>query len=400
MFKTIRRKKQYDKVSTAIRFLQQLKSNMSTLPPTTQCLISYSLSILDNHLELRDMQKIRNPKVLSYLLYQLHQEFFPEQKKTLTLFHVQNAQNKKYIAKHFLEHSSTIVRSSAITSYVTFATNSQKQHYYKQAQQTTDFATKKAIAQGFYFAFYNAWIRESNTAKKSLRSSDLLSTKPVYAQLYKNFVCMKNFITVAQKQSPKKFQLYKKWLENACELDPQNREYLFMSSFFQENRQIVRQIKQAIALSKKKSQYLKQIYDLILMQTLMQNGEKQQVKSYLQHNQAFSPFIRTHFADLSFQVGKNRPALRIYEKNYAEDSSEYSPFTEVFTNHIHMVKIHMVDKKTQTAKQLLEYLYQLYQREQYNRLSSQQIMMQKIISKPIFRAIIKEKYPNFQIDFK
>lgn len=384
LFKQSRHNKQRDFLLHALTFFKRLKEEMYTLPSTTQCMISYALSILGQHPSLIELAQVKDPQLLSYLLYELHQEIYANGIQT-PLIQKRTPPEKKFIAKKFLYHHNNEVRMSAFTTYTTFASEKERTDIYNQALASKNVYIKRGVAEGLFLAFQNAWVLGSN-AKKSLTAEDLSAQRPIDELLFKDFSNMKIFVKRLQKTSKVQFEQYKKWINNALNLVPENSQYIAVGSLFNKNSSHI--LQKAIDVSRKNGGYLEKIHELQLIHTLIAHNNYQKAHSILQSNQDIPIFLLANFGQVYCKLQRYTQALKMYEKNFLTRSSEFSPFQQIFSQHLKIVSIYSKLKEEKVAKTLLEYMYQLYRRQRYE-LGS--------VSKKQFMKHILQRYPSINV---
>ncbi|WP_372371420.1 protein kinase [Candidatus Uabimicrobium sp. HlEnr_7] len=352
------------KILNMISFLQRLKIEIYTLPSISQCMIAYLLAISNNHPSTKQLEKIKDPQLLSYLLFHLHQGIYSDSQQSVFFLKTRSSKQKKYTARHFLQHKNEKIRLSATTSFVAFASKEQKQKYYNQARLSENNSLKKAVAQGLYFALQNAWIKGSKRSK-SLNMLDFISHHSIEFLLNKDLSNIKSFISRTKQQSPEKYIQYKKWIEHAVELSPSNDQLWFIRAFFSSDDESIKNIKKAIYLNKKfRAGHVEDIYYLWLFESLIKKSRYADVEIHLAKKKQISLFLLSDIAQIYYRLNNFPLALKTYEKNFLTKSTEYSPFRQTFSDHLFMVQIYIKQGDIEEAKTLLEYLYQLDRRDQ------------------------------------
>lgn len=345
--------------------LSLIKQYFHHLPKSSQCMISYQLSLFGVHFPL---QKVRDQKVLCYLLYQLHQELnFDKNKQILQILAPKNRSQRRQMAKEFLKHPNIDVRRAAIVAYISLGSFSQLQTFYDKHH--TDTSIHQEIAQGIYLFMQNYWIRNTQE-KDSLKFADVFSWKTDDEIYYQKLKKMRKFFEKMREKKPDKAQKFIYFFDKICELSPQNSDFLLAKALFNFNKtSFIDDISNVIKCVHQKIK--NENYNYIDYQYLLNALEIIQDKKINitnSWNRALDPNILSgallpELGRYYTKSGQYSQALRAYQKNFLERIDDFSPFKDA-KNHWAMIDIALKSNNTELAKQLFASLYQLYWREQ------------------------------------
>ncbi|WP_372367512.1 protein kinase [Candidatus Uabimicrobium sp. HlEnr_7] len=373
-------------IMNTMNFLNVLKKKLHTLPDTSQCMISYVLSLAQMHPSLQQLEKM-NDSLLAYFIYQLHQQVNPGKKFTyLPFLNPKKPVEKRHLAKKFLSNKNPKVRMFATSSYVAFSSEEERKRLFNKALKTKDTYFRKGVALGFYFALQNAWI--ANKEKPSLSFQDLFGDKSVDLVLAEKFERLDNFVHRISTQSPQKFDKYKTWIKNALRLAPEESEYLYVHTLFFPQKS-TEQIKKAIKFNKK--HYENSFKHVYFLQFLKVSANQDKLKrSQLKERQEIPSSLLVNFANIFDDLEMYDKALDFHEKYFLAKTKQNSPFTEILSVHSEMVYYHIKNNDIKTAKILLQYLYELYRRNK---------SYSKNISKKTFLRELQGKNPKIKISW-
>lgn len=396
-YKDLRDKDKVDmqNVFRAVRLLSGIMDYFPQLPKSSQCMISYQLSLLNVHLSL---DKIDDAKTLSYLLYQLHQEMhFGEDEKKLPIPNKKSRREKRSIAENFLRHPEKEVRYFATIAYISLGTLEQLQEFYEKNRD--DKATHKAIAQGINLFMQNYWI-DNSQGKESLRFDDVFSWKTNDLIRFQKLKKMREFFDDLRKQNPSQMQKLLYWLKKSCELDPENSHSIATAAlFYFDKNNFLDNISKALELNRRKVEpenhrYIQHIYVLNAAKMVQQNySDPGLVIKEQGWQQALSPdtFPNSLLPALGHYYISTREyplALRAYEKNFLARIDDFSPFKSA-RDHWAMIRICLRANNEKLAKLLFASLYQVYRREKEGA---------PIITPKVFLKKIQSEYEDIKID--
>lgn len=361
-------------IQNVSRFFSYLDENLHTLPPTSQCMISYTLSLVGIHPSLSDLQRIQNEDLLAYYLSQLHQEvrFTEEPGKINYLRFIPKTKKreKMYTARYFMTHESEKVRKHAVSSFLAFASQEKQRQFSQKALASTDVSLRKSTAHGLYLFLCNEWI--DTTPNSAVEFFDMFSNRPLYLLLIDNFNRMQQFVVNLKKHSPQRFLYHKKNIAIAQQLNPEESIYSFVGSFFGTTEQAWDQMNNAVETNTKyEGGHLLALYNIYMLEMYTKNYPRKQALAYVQKMDVNK--INTHLAT---KIGKvylhlqlYPQALRMYEENFLYKSTEYAPFYGIIEDHCQMVYIYKKQLKTKSAHVLFDYLYELYRRKEWGHSS-------------------------------
>ncbi|BBM84162.1 serine/threonine-protein kinase [Candidatus Uabimicrobium amorphum] len=365
-------------MARAIFFFKYIDKTLQSLPVTTQCSVSYIISWLNIHFSLREMQQVRDKKLLAFLLHQLHEEISltAAEKKQIGFLRPLTKREKQFIAKKFCDHSDKAVQKFAISSYATLSNKEQLNTLLHKAQQaTTNY--KEAVALGLYQNFFNTCIREVRNNKKA----QIVSTESHDFMLNNKFDQIYFFFS--QRSHPTI-----KYLQFAVKLDPQNERYLFADSLFRSHS--LSGMHKALQLNmENRAGYLQQIYLFKLAEEAVRQNRKQEAMKYLHQLQYSEDLIfRGEVAHLYFFLKEFREAQALFEKNLLIKGNERNPFDELFRDHMQLPRIYLSHRKPQLAQTMLDYLYEIHVRGQNGRRSGRE--------KYEFHKFLYKNYPDLR----
>ncbi|BBM85041.1 serine/threonine-protein kinase [Candidatus Uabimicrobium amorphum] len=388
LFGGIQKVKNPQAIMHALSFFKQLKQQLHTFPPLSQCTISYTLSMLGIHPTIAEISNKKDPYLLSYFIYQLHQELNISQEFQIPFIQKQSSGERKYMAQKFIHHKDNRIRMSALSTYIAFTSEKERHKWYNKAFSSQDIHLRKGVAQGFYLAVITFWTQNN----KNHKFGQDLAEQSIDSLLYQNISRLENFIQHKKQKFPKKYEKIKKWITKAHTLDPKNDLYIFILALCESPDQKIEKITQAIQLDKQyRAGHLQDLYTLKLLDTLIAQGDDKTIYNHLQQIKITSPFLTTHIGKIFYTLKQYPQALEMYEKNFLIRSTEYSPFKEVFTQHLQIVRAYIQLNDLFMAKTMLEYMYQLYRRERWR---------YENISREEFLELVKGSHPDIMEQLK
>lgn len=353
-------KKNQAQIIAAFSFAKQLQQQLKNLPVTSQCMISYVMSLLQLHPSLQRLKNIQDPQLLCYFLYQLYQQVYlgDDKEPFLPLIGAISTKQKYYIAKQFLSHENSKVVEYATSSYVAFASEKERDDMYQQARTSPNEAVKKGVALGYYFALQNAWIKEKK--KRSIGFEDLFSNKSLELILIESFQRLREFSQEVALRSPKKLKTYQKWAQRSLTLCPQQSEYIYLHHLFFPEQESTAKMRDAIAINTdKEAGNLKLVYTLRLLDLLLKNN--QHIDSDLPSPHEIPAPLLIHFAEIYTKKNRYTKALEHHLRFFLARTKDDAPFAALFRNS-EIIYYFMQNNNDKAARAFLEYFYQLYRR--------------------------------------
>ncbi|WP_372367513.1 protein kinase [Candidatus Uabimicrobium sp. HlEnr_7] len=230
----------------AVKLLHEILKHLPSLPPASQCMISYQLSLLNICLPEKILRNTTDSKLLCYFLYQLHQEIdLGDLKRMRPFVKAKSKKERRKIAESFLKNENKRVSHFATASYIALGTEQELHIFYLEHKNRK--ALKKGMALGIYLFIRNQWI--NNTEKKdSLQFSDIFSWNTRESLYYKILNNMSKFMKHLRKENPHKASNLIDWIKKGCKLDEDNSELIFMKVLFLYDEEFVLNIKKAVEL--------------------------------------------------------------------------------------------------------------------------------------------------------
>ncbi|WP_372371582.1 protein kinase [Candidatus Uabimicrobium sp. HlEnr_7] len=360
---------------SALNVIVYLKKNLHTFPYTSQCMISYILSSIGIHPSLQDFRQ-QDSHLQSFFIYQLHQEISPKNDILPLAFLQTSKADKKYIAKEFLSEENKKIRTSAVSSYFTFASRKEQKEMLSQAQSSQNDSLKKGVALGLYLFVQNQWILYEKDKTKSITFFDLLASDPLEFLLSKDFNNMKHFILNSDKVN-----FYKTCIINAQKLDQNECLYPFALGFcFREEE--TKNIQQALELNNANNAgHFHEIFTQKLFDSYNKSEKKIAIDKYVR-SQQISFFSNLNLARTYFELNEYSKSLMMYEKNFLSRFLNLAPFDNdsLMNHHIQIARIYVKQKKFKTANAFIELFYQLHRRIFWNLNDSKNAFLDKIVS--------------------
>ncbi|BBM84355.1 serine/threonine-protein kinase [Candidatus Uabimicrobium amorphum] len=350
-------------LTRALAFLNQLKIQLHSLPPTSQCMVSYVMSLLQLHPSLQKLRNIKDPQLLAYFLYQLHQQVDIGSNKEFLLPYIGaiSPKQKYYIAKQFLSHKDPRVRMYASSSYTAFTSDKERNKIFRKAKASQDQSLKKGVALGHYFSLQNAWINDKKA--KSITFDDLFSNRSLDLILADGLLRLRKFVEQKASESPEEFEKYRKWIRHAVVLCPEKSEYIYAQHLFFPPQKAIYNVARAIEYNQKHyAGNFKYMYILRLLKLLSKNNRNQQVEKYFPSVHEIPASLLVYFSRIYEDQKKYNNALRLYEKYFLSKTKDTSPFSDIISYHSEMMNCYIKNDHRKTAKIFLEYFYQLDRR--------------------------------------
>ncbi|BBM84359.1 serine/threonine-protein kinase [Candidatus Uabimicrobium amorphum] len=410
-FRDLRDRKSADmnNIFRAFGLLSKIIDHLPNLPKSSQCMITYKLSLINIHLPL---QKITDAKLLSYLLYQLHQEIdFGEQKAKFPIPNTKSRNEKRRMAQNFLQHPQLKVRRAATVAYISLGSLNQLEVFYQNHKGDTEIAAE--IAQGINLFMQNYWMR--NSKKATLQFDDVFSWRTDDLVLYKKLKKMREFFHELRQQTPAISHKLRYWLDKSCELDPSNSRSIATRAFFyfdhgtfftninkifqltshKKERKDKEQNVNNEKVGVKSNRYIQYAYLLNAAKMLQEKSPNPvEIVKHQGWGKVLSPKVCPHslLPDLGHYYVNNHQyslALRAYEKNFLARIDDFSPFKN-FRDNAAIINICCKMKNTKLAQLLFECLFELYRREKEG---------DKAIEKSVFLKRLQKDYPDIDVDF-
>ncbi|BBM84358.1 serine/threonine-protein kinase [Candidatus Uabimicrobium amorphum] len=350
---------EFEKGLKLIQMLQKTRQHISKLPPSSQCMISYPLSLLKVHRSLQEFKEIEDTKLLRYLMYQLYQEVeVGDLKKMLPILGAKQPSERREIAHAFLQHPDEQVRYYATVSYVSLCNESLLRSFYEKHKNNKKMY--KAIAHGIYLFVYNYWITNAKE-RESFWLADIYEWRSHELSYFTVFKKMRDFFEHLRRNEPHKAKQIMYWANIYTKLRPQNTLYLFDKVFFIYNKNTFEHdARKAINDVPKGLDYLKKVYLLSALDITTQKNLD--VGHFNVDVDIFSGALLANLGRYHLEEGKYSSALRAYEKNFLLRSGKPDPFHGI-KNHAAMIVIYHKMNKPQLAKKMLGHLYQLQSRD-------------------------------------
>ncbi|WP_372367442.1 protein kinase [Candidatus Uabimicrobium sp. HlEnr_7] len=342
-------------VAQAIAFFRFVEGGLSKLPVTTQCSVSYITSRFDIHFSVTRMKKITDTKLLSYMLYQLHEEtnLGYKEKTQLAFLQPLTKRQKRFIAQKFITHKNERVRKFALSSYIALSQKYEEvEEFYSEAQKSSSIKQKQAIALGLYQLFYNICMSELMAKEK--QKNMLLSTEPYHIIVNGNLKRFSDYFSSMLNVHPAQ-----KYLKKAIILDPNNDTYLFTNAMFFSLS--VPEMEKALELNVLyRAGFCQELYLFKLAEMIVRKNNKDLAYKYLNKLTSLSNFTLGGEAGyLYLALGELVFAQRMFEKNLLTRANQENPFDEVLDEHMQMVLIYLNQKQFTLARTLFYCLYEL-----------------------------------------
>ncbi|BBM84354.1 serine/threonine-protein kinase [Candidatus Uabimicrobium amorphum] len=364
-----------------LRFLSILRKELPLLPQTSQCMISYVMSLIQLHPPLQELKKLQDPALLSYFLYQLHEQV-DLGNRTAYLNYVKafTTKEKHDIAKQFLSHPNEAVQMYAVSSYVAFSTEKQQTEMFQLAKSSQQLSLKKGVALGHYFALRNAWIK--NKKMPSIRFEDLFSGKSIELTLVEQFSRLIKFAHYIENEAPKKLKKYRIWAKRSMDLCPKQSTYIYNYHLFFPEENITSPVEDNNAIHINVIKFL----DMVHQRTGV--FPENNLNKYISTLHEIPPALLIHFAEKCRVAHRYDDALKLYEKYFLARVNDYSPFgLELITEHSDIMYCYLKKNNKSMAKIFLQYFYQLYRRQKHSRNTNSDKFFKKVCGeKPYIKS--------------
>ncbi|BBM82196.1 serine/threonine protein kinase [Candidatus Uabimicrobium amorphum] len=366
----------FSTIKKLIDFMNYTKTYIHSLPPSSQCMISYILTMFNVHTDHAYLDKINDPFLLSYLLFQLQQEAIFSNQMPKGFVKSPTLKERKDIAKEYLKYPHAKVKQFATTSYISLGDENVGKNYVRIAKKWPKL--KRFVALGIRGFTERRWLKKVKVGPTVAMWS---SAETLYVKSLRQ---THQFLNSAKNSHEKNKAM--RWFDLMCSLDPKGDKYFFERAYFFNQKDALADVNKAMEINQDyRAGYLKLYYSLEGLTIAIRRRENTDLYLQKLRKQSLHPSLFSEVANAYVIVGKLEEALSVYERNFFATQGNFELFSEIFTRDLQMVNIYLKQKDRKTATVMLEYLYQIFRRGNYTTNKRQKF----------FVKMVKEKLPNF-----
>lgn len=359
-----------------LAIVKYMKTYGSSLPYSSQCMVTYVSTLFNVHNDSEYLEKITNPFLLAYMLFQLHQETPFVNQVPISLVKSPSRKERKRIVRKFLQYAHPKIRNFARVSYIALGSEKEIENHVRKVKKRPQ--QRRFVAMGIYGFVHNRW---TDSVKLGQGVAMSANARTIYLGTLRK---THQFLQDKKNKADKKKAAV--WFDLMCNLDAECDRYFFERGFLFNQQNALHNIDKAIAINENyRGGYLHLLYCVEGAKIAMRH--KQGTQKYLQKLQTnfVHPWLFSDIANVYMDAQELSKALRVYERNFLATQKNFELFSQIFTEDLQMVHIHLQQQDENTARILLEYLYQIFRRANYNTDNH----------KDVFVKTVKAKLTNF-----